>query len=370
MSKLGAVVGAQLTPKAATKVGGLVKSLLNDNKAKARAEKFKNKYSGLPSDAIADRLILNACRKTKWEGAGNGGAITGLEALLVNPEPTSKPAVIGGIVGLLLSDIGYTTKIQIQLMLEIGALYGAPYNSLDEEDVWIVFKAALGSSGAEKVGGYLRFIYTEAAKKQFRKLLRSGLRRSIQNQVLKIAGKQVAKLLSEKAVMRLIPILNAAIGYYFNNIITKKIGKWAKVKSKIRVSAFSKIFDLDKIDKNSKKWVLPIIYSVGTADDKISENLLALYSQSSARLALTPEQDADVVNMIDRDDFDKILESGLKEITKKEVRKILFDIALTAASINLSPTKEHEDRLKEVGKDLSIIFNKKDLKARVKYLNK
>jgi hypothetical protein len=46
---------------------------------------------------------------------------------------------------------------------------------------WLIFKAALGIKGTERVGGYGRFIVTEIAEKQFRAFLRDqGRRRAAQ----------------------------------------------------------------------------------------------------------------------------------------------------------------------------------------------
>jgi hypothetical protein len=133
-------------------------------------------------------LIRRATRKTKWEGAANGVAVTGCEVLVAAPvpEPTHKVAAATGAVGLLLGDIAYTTRVQMQLLLAIAELYGCPLEPDDEEDLWVVFKSALGLKGIERVGSYGRFVVVETARKQFRVFLRTGLRRAIQSVVIRI----------------------------------------------------------------------------------------------------------------------------------------------------------------------------------------
>lgn len=124
----------------------------------------------------------------------------------------------------------------MQLLLEIGEIYECPFRRDDEDDVWLIFKAALGIKGTERAGAYGRFIFTEAAEKQFRHFLRNeGRRRAAQEALRRIAGKEVAQYLSEKALLGLIGVFNIAFGAWFNRWVTRNVGKWAKVKAKIRL---------------------------------------------------------------------------------------------------------------------------------------
>lgn len=128
-----------------------------------------------------------------------------------------------------------TTKVQMQLLLEIGEINECPFSQDDEDDVWLIFKTALGITGTERAGAYGRFIFTEAAEKQFRQFLRNeGRRRIAQEALRRIAGKEVAKYFSEKVLLRLIGVFNVAFGAWFNRWVTRNVGKWAK----IRVSTF------------------------------------------------------------------------------------------------------------------------------------
>jgi len=107
------------------------------------------------------------------------------------PEPSHKIAAASGVVASIAGDMAFSTAVQMRLLQEIGHIYGCPFDEDDEEDVWVVFQAAQGLKGVEKMGAYARFIFTETAKKQFRALLRTGIRRGLQNQVIKVAGRKV-----------------------------------------------------------------------------------------------------------------------------------------------------------------------------------
>lgn len=348
----------------------LVKKGLNDKKAIERVNKLKKAYRGLPADACADILIKRAKRKTMIEGSVNAAAITGCEASIATTGGLSTPAAVSGIVTLLLGDVTYTTGVQMQLVMDIAQLYECPYSKENEEDVWLIFKTALGLKGTERVGGYVRVVFYEAAKKQFRKLLRTGIRRGLQSRATKIAGKRVAKYLAEKYVMRLIPIANIVIGGYFNYRITGFVGKWTKRKAKIRSSTFKQLDILNKLKSTEKYLVLPLIFAVGTVDEKLTDNVLSLYVQSEDRLKLTKEQFRLVEELTDNEQLDDSLKSAFSTIQNGQVRSSLLDIAVTSAAVNIKTTGEHENYLKKIASWLGLNFKKKMLADKVKYLKR
>ena len=345
---------------------------MNPKKAASETNQAREKYRGLPKDAIADVLIKRAARKTKWEGAANGLGVTGCELAVAvpAPEPAHKVAAASGVVALLLSDMAYTTRIQMQLLLAIAELYDAPFNADDEEDAYTVFKAALGLKGSERVGSYGRFIFTETARKQFRKLLRTGIRRAVQDRVVKIAGPRIGRYLGEKYVMRLVPVANAAIGYAFNNKLTKSVGKWAKVKAKVRSMSFKHIDQIADEDPSARVWVLPLIFFAGTANDKLTENVLILYSQANKRLELTEAQLRRVEAMIDSDELSTSFARELPQIASEGVRKSLYELAVTTAAVNLKPEKAQEECLSHLADHLRVKYGKADLSEKIRFLNR
>jgi len=332
----------------------------------------ENQYRGLPKDALAEILIKRAARRTKWEGAANGLVVTGCEVVVAVPAPelSHKVAASTGVVALLLGDLAYATRIQMQLLLAIADLYACPFDRDDEEDIYTVFKAALGLKGTERVGSYSRFIFTEAARKQFRKLLRTGIRRAVQDWVIKIAGPKIGRYLGEKYALRLVPFANAGLGYAFNNRVTKSVGKWAKVKAKVRSSVFFQVKEIEEEEPEVLVWVLPVIFHVGTADDKLTENILTLYSQTNKRLPLNEEQLRRVEALIDAEDLPQIFAEALPQIASAKARKALYDVAVTTASVNLNALKDHEDCLAELARCLKMEYRESDLREKVHYLKR
>lgn len=304
------------------------------------------------------------------EGAVNGAAITGCQVSIPATGGSSTPVAVPWIIALIGGDVTYTTTVQMHLIMDMAQLYECPFSKDDEEDVWFIFKAALGLKGTEKVGAYVRVFFSETAKKQFRKLLRTGIRRAIQIQVTKIAGRKVSRYVAEKYLLRLIPVLNAAIGGYFNNRVTKSVGKWTKVRAKIRASTFKQIDLLNNLKSTEKYWVLPLIFAVGTVEDKLTDNVLSLYVQSLDRLKLTEEQTKLVEELANDEHLDNKMKFIFSTIQNKDVKSALLDIAVTTAAVNIKTTKPQEEYLQKIASWLGLEFKKRMLEDKVKYLKK
>lgn len=349
------------------KVLEVVSNGMDEKKIAEQVAKLRREFKTLPNDALVRILIKRAVRKTTLEGMADGAAITVLEGVIAapNPEPASKAAAVAGIVALISGDVAYTTRVQMQLLLEIAQIYDCPYAKGSEEDVWLIFRAALGMRGVERMSPHIRYIFVETAKKQFRKLLRTGIRKALQDRVVKLAGRQVGKYLSEKALMRLVPVVNVAIGGAINNRVTKSVGKWAKVKAIVRSSTLNQLRDLDSGTSDDRIWILPIIFQVGTADDKLTDNTLTHYAHTLKNLALTDEEMVRVTELNEDDKLSSIFKQELPEISNKKMKDVLFDVALTAAAVNLKETDMHHECLRELGGFLGIKYKKSLLTEKI-----
>lgn len=350
-----------------------VRSCLNEENAAEKVAAVREKFPGMPKDALTNILTKRAVRKTMIEGAANGGVITAAEAVVAAPAPEAGQRVlaIAGIGTLLAADVAFTTKVQMQLLLEIGQLYECPFSKDDEDDVWLIFKTSLGIKGTERVGLYGRFVFTETAKKQFRSFLRSGARRVAQEAVKKIAGKEVAKFLSERVLMRLIPIANAAIGALFNRWVMRRVGKWAKVKAKIRASTFGSIDQIKAADRKAAMLALPIIFLVGTANGEATDNIFTLYSQSNNRLELSEEEIGEIETIFDGENFETILHDRLHSLQSTEAKVQLLNIGITAgaASFLEFDSKQHACLLR-LGEALALHYSRQQLEQKIDYFRK
>lgn len=346
----------------------MVRKGLSDDKARQRADEVRSKYPGLTRDALADVLIKRATKRTGAAGAASGLAITGCEALLVAPvpEPSHKVAAASGIVASITGDLTYATVVQMRLLQEIGHIYECSFDEDDEEDVWLVLQAAQGLKGVEKAGSYVSFIFTETARKQFRAALRTGIRRTVQLKVIKVAGPRVGRLLAEKYVMRAVPLLNIGIGFTFNRWFTKRVGQWAKVRARIRSGMFRTVDKLKLHDAQVAALTLPIIFHVGTSADKLTDNTLTLYAQTAKRLKLTDDEVAAMSQLNEDQDLEDLLSRISARIECQQIRSLLFEVALiTAAASRLEFVEEHHQCLVRLSDGLKVKYSKTDLTTKI-----
>jgi len=348
----------------------IVKHGFAEEKSFNRINDLNSEYKRLPKDVLAQVLIKRAVRKGTIEGVVDSlGIDTAEAAIAIAPEPIGKGAAVTGVVALIIADLTYTSNVSMQLISDLAELYDCPYSKTNEEDVWLIFKAALGLKSIEKVASESRYALSEGVRKQFRALLRAkGIRKEIQQRVISILGKRVGKYLGEKYLLRLIPVVNLLIAGWFNNRLIKSVGTWAKRKAKVRSSCFKNIDFIVTEFSHCKLWVLPIIYAISTIRDNMSDNSLVLFRQSQQRLLLTSEESDEIENIIDNDDIDKIFSVELPKISSLEVRKRIFDIALIAASVDFDLYRESDDYLKKLTKYLNVNYNSNDLQNKIKYL--
>jgi len=350
-----------------------VRRVLSQQRASEHVKKVQDRYPSLPPDALADILIRHAVRKTIVSGATSGVVVTALETLVAVPVPEASHKVASALaaLGTASADLSYTTGVQMQLVLDVAHLYNAPYDADDEGDVWIILKAALGIKGTAKAGSLGRFIFTEAARKQFRRLLRThGLRRGLQQFVARVAGPRVARYLAEKYLLRLIWVANIGIGAVFNRYVTSAVGKWAKVRAKTRASLFQQIDALKGQIDEPASLVLPLIYWVGTADDRLTDNVLTLYAQAAKRFGLTEDSEKRIATLIaDRDDLYEVLTERLRAVSNKEARRLLFETAVTTAAVDLDDKDDYHRCLEDLSKVLDVRYSRKDLQQAIEHLS-
>ena len=350
----------------------VIKFALNSKTSVDRIEKLKLKYKGLPKDALAEILIKRAVRTNTIHGSANGAFITGAEAVatLPIPEPASKAVAISGTAAAIVEDATFSTKIQMQLILDLSELYDCVYELDDEEDVWLIFKAAMGVKGNDKAVKYVGYVFYETAKKQFRALLRTGIRSAIQKFIIKVAGQQVGKLLAEKYVLKLIPVATIVLSGVISSATTKYVGKWAKTKVKIRSALVQQIEKLKNEDVKYLKFVLFILYFVGTCDDKLTDNILSVYSNARKHLKLDDEELDEIEKQIDDDEFENKFFEALKEVDNERVKKILLHISITAAAVNFNPNENYQKCLNTISKVLGLEYRNEDLIDKINFFKK
>ena len=189
---------------------------------------LRDKYPGLPTDAIASKLCEMAQKMSALAGAGSGAAAS---AAVLATAGIATPAAIATIMG----EVYFTVRLQMRLVHDLHLLYGTPIDANDPEDLMAIFATAYGVKAAE-VGGLVgKTIAPEAARANLRRLIQ-GNTPLIQNAVGRVLGPRIGRSVTQKAMLKVgVPIVGVAISAGWNFGTTRSIAK--RVCHEVRVKA-------------------------------------------------------------------------------------------------------------------------------------
>jgi uncharacterized protein (DUF697 family) len=200
----------------------------------ATAEYFHAKYPKWEVDKIAKRLIAVAAKNASILGGITGATISADEIVTVLTSGgggVGLPANIGLAVASISAEAILLVRIQLQLVANLGKLYGAPLNPDDPEDILTILAFALGGSAADaagkagmKVGGKAAGL---AAKSIFQK--------DVLAFVKKIASKVCIRILQRSIVKYTMPVASIGIGTGWNYLATRTVGRIATRHFKQRI---------------------------------------------------------------------------------------------------------------------------------------
>lgn len=192
----------------------------------ANAEYFESKYGTTDKEKLVKKLIDVAAKNAAILGGVTGAAITTDEIVAI---ATGGEGGVGLAANIAIATAGIggeailLIRLQLQLVANLGKLYGLPLDPDDPEDILTIFAFALGGSAADaagkfgmKVGGKLA---GRAAKAVFKKETLASLKR--------IAAKVGIKILQRSIVKYTIPVASIGIGTGWNYTSTKTVGRIA-----------------------------------------------------------------------------------------------------------------------------------------------
>ena len=190
---------------------------------KVDAAYFKEKYKGLPADAIVARRITLATRYAAIEGGLSSGAYTIAVASTIGSLGGASPITVPAAVTSMMVDIAYTTQLQLQLAYDVSVLYGLPIDVEDPEDLWKLIRVAFMVKGGELV--------REGGMKAVPALVRPLIKRFISGRTLAAARSLpvVGQHLLQRNIIKIgIPLVGVPLAVVLNRWTTKVAGEHAK----------------------------------------------------------------------------------------------------------------------------------------------
>lgn len=190
---------------------------------KVDAKYFKDKYSGVPPDAIVDQRIKMAARYAAIEGGLSASAYTGVIVATIGSLGGASPATVPAAVATVMVDIAYISQLQLRLAYDIAVLYRVPLDLEDPDDLWKLIRVAFTIKSGELV--------REGAIKVVPALMRPLIKRFYGGPVL-VAAKSlpvVGKFLLQRNLIKIgIPLVGIPLAVVMNRWTTVVAGRHAR----------------------------------------------------------------------------------------------------------------------------------------------
>jgi uncharacterized protein (DUF697 family) len=219
-------LGGPTSFKSGEWLGPLIQKSFRNYWERANVEYFENKYETKDKEKIAKKLIIVAARNASLLGGISGATISADEFVgffTVGEGGVGIPANFAIAFAAIITEAVGLIRLQLQLVANLGKLYGAPLDPDDPEDILVILAFALGGGAADlagkagmKIGGKLA---GHAAEAVFKKELSAVLKR--------ISAKLGLKILQRTIVKYAVPVASVGIGLGWNYFATKTVGKLA-----------------------------------------------------------------------------------------------------------------------------------------------
>ena len=286
-----------------------------------------------PGAAPANQARKAISLAAKYNGIAGGVAAAGVTALELSSIGPQAVVTVPAIGVLIMADVGYSTRTQLRSTYDLSVIHGAPLAMDDVEDCYTVFLTAMGVKLYEMAGGWGKAVGPQIVAYNVRKLLRSGLRRSLQEVLKKVGGTRLARALTERATMRLlVPGVSVPIAYGFNHYFTKQVLNVANKQMHRRgrvVQPLIRAYKRDPaISKTAALKILISIIDAGEPEGWSDAQMDALrYCQGT--LSLTDDDLSELDEYFDRE-IDSVLDE-LPTLAPKAVNDLVELVTVSSA---------------------------------------
>lgn len=315
------------------------------------AEYFTRKYIGLDKEIVARRLIKTTSNHAAIAGGLAAAAASAAELSTL----LSGGMSLAAVGAVLIGEISYITYLQLKLIYEISVIYNAKLDRNDPEDLITIFWYSLGINKWEEASNAVLKAGPRSTEYLGRKALRSGLRKSIQNVVGKLGGQQLARKITEKALLKfIVPGINIPIAASVNKVFTKKLGDNALKTFKRRAITLESIDKLKEFERHFQLLSISLIYHIGIFDQKSKIDKVVEMQNTVVKYLNINSGEEEIIDdliSINFEDFCGIL----SEIDDKNISKILGDITIYTYHLTGSPNEDK--KLRELFHILNLDFS-------------
>lgn len=200
------------------------------------AEYFRSKYGTSDPETLVPKLVSVAARNAAIVGSLTGATISADEIVAIftvaETAGIGLPANLAIAVTALSAEAILLIRIQLQLVANIGKVYGAPLDPDDPEDILTIFAFALGGSVAEEAGKAGMKIGGHVGGKVAKKIFSKGTLALMK----KLGQAMGVKILQRSIVKYTVPLVSIGIGAGWNYVATRAVAKIAVKHFKARIA--------------------------------------------------------------------------------------------------------------------------------------
>ena len=194
---------------------------------RASVEYFGEKYGTADKERLAKKLISVASRNSVVLGGLTGIAMSTDEVVALatfGEAGVGLPGNVAIAVAALAAEVLVLTRIQLQLVANLGKLYGVPLDPDDPEDVLTIMAFALGGAVAEEAGRLGMRVGGRLAGKAVRRVIAKDVLAAMNRLGVKLGIK-----ITQRAVARLVvPGVSILLGAGWDYFSTKSVASIAK----------------------------------------------------------------------------------------------------------------------------------------------
>lgn len=188
---------------------------------------LRDKYPGLPTEAIAGKLCELAEQTAAIAGSLSGAAASGA----VFTAGVGIPMAITAV----MAEVLYTVRLQLRLVYDLHLLYGIPLDASDPEDLLGIFAVVYGIKLAEMGGIGAKALGPEVMRAQLYRLIH-GNTKAIQSAVNRVLGPRIARSVTQKGILKTaVPVVGVALSAGWNYAATRTMG--SRVRQEVRIKA-------------------------------------------------------------------------------------------------------------------------------------
>lgn len=178
----------------------------NPDNIKNYVEKLRQQNPGISKDNLAKKIMSRKAFKS-----GLVGAVTGVGGLITLP--VSVPA-----------DLVASWKIQATMAVAIACAYGHDVNTTDiKTDVYLIMAGNSAKEALKRFG-------IEVTKTVTKKAIQKHITREVMKKIWKVIGQKIITKAGQKSLtsfIKMVPLVGAPVGFSFDWISAKIVGKFA-----------------------------------------------------------------------------------------------------------------------------------------------